>query len=1324
MAFTRAQIQSHMVERRRVVASGGSKAASDAVIKHMAERRAALGLATVATNQPAKTSGGGWGAMLEELGASLIRGAVMPLEVAGRSRVTPVQSKAGQFVNAANTLVKTAIGPAYSGFLALAGKALPKEGISSGKYVKAGFDAASWFNTSVAPTLKVPEGGFDVGKANAPIIKPIVPYGSVGEAAGSYAEAALNVAFTVGAGPEMLVGRQFLAKEAALASAKELFGTKLVGITTQGVKKIVDDSAKKVGTTLTKQASDDIASIIMRQGGKKFVQREAGKRVPLATRMEINQFFKNTLFNATAGTAFGVAGSAQDKDATADDYVKGALGSAAAFVGLPLAAHGLGKFAGLATRSVADVAGPKLTKVADDLQKYARSAADEGGLERAFNREADRPYKQLTITKGNATLLERAAGTLSQGIRRVLGAKEELMVSWIDKNYSLNRYRAMYRAITGKELPNVSDMFTRESADADLAFSRQFEELGAKIRSLMPTADATAFPKAIEWSQLIDAIVRSKGGLGTDAEAFADGDIMRRVLRFRKDNADMMPTIEKAAREIQKYFRKNLEDVFFDDSEGLARIIKKHPWYMPREIDKDTGSEFAKLWDDVPEAKQFSQKGSRGAGSLDLKRAKGTDAPAEVADIFTLSNYGQMMQRNAAKRRNVKLYMDMVRDVAEQTGHVPLWTSEMDKARRSLLAGMSDVAQSTKLLLKDKDKWATVEKNLAKKAAALSAKIEGYAFGFKEVFEPGILDGIGDKDFDAKIMSIMRKSAKAKERLEKALTEKTGVSSAIDSLQESVDALAEAGKDIRGRLKTLGSGEAIRSDKVPKGMMQFLHLNKGVKERWLVPEDVGMIISNMDTRAVASVKGMLNDNMFGKLATGTANVFAELTVRKYPIFMLWKNFVRDGQDSAAYAGANAFDLGKSLVQSMKGRMLKPDETEELIRSQGVFMEMLRQRNETPEQATVKLLRKMDFFDEKTNKALGVKKPSFLSMLAEAEEMAPRRATFMKGIENGMTPAEAAELAASSHVNFRKSGSYGEQLNRVVPFFNATTQGLYNYLNKAVTNPYKFYSRMLWTIAPPLAYVHAHNSKFSSYDNIPFDDRLRNWVWIVDEFEGKTPDGKRTMIPEYITVPVGPSLAPVKGLLEFTLMSEKRRDEIGYRRLADSIVGGMSPLTASKWPVPPALRIAYETRSNYSEFKKGPIVTPWVFHDGHWYQSDKINDYEKYSDSTTTEFAKILGKWRDWSPAKIDYVLKQGLLGDIVRAMDLPILVTRKGFKKTAEDLSEPEDYTKLPFVRSFVKTSNIGEYYIRKEAELEETKAQTQKKIDRRRAKAEEKETP
>jgi hypothetical protein len=325
---------------------------------------------------------------------------------------------------------------------------------------------------------------------------------------------------------------------------------------------------------------------------------------------------------------------------------------------------------------------------------------------------------------------------------------------------------------------------------------------------------------------------------------------------------------------------------------------------------------------------------------------------------------------------------------------------------------------------------------------------------------------------------------------------------------------------------------------------------------------------------------------------------------------------------------------------------------------------------------------------------------------------------------GMSPAEAGELTGSSHVNFRKSGAWGEQLNRIVPFFNATTQGLYNYLNKAVTNPYQFYSRMLWTIAPPLAYVHAHNSKFSSYDNIPFDDRLRNWVWIVDEYEGRTPDGKRTMIPEYVTIPTGPSLAPVKGLLEFTLMNEKRRDEVGYRRLMDGIVGGMSPLTPGKLPIPPAIRIFFETKYNKSEFKKGPIVTPWVFHDGKWYQSDKINDYEKYSDSTTTEFAKIIGKWRDWSPAKIDYVLRQGLLGDIVRAMDIPILVSRKGIKNVAEGLTEAEDYTKLPFFRSFVKTSNIGEYYIRKEAELEETKEKMQKKIDRRRAKAEEKETP
>lgn len=1408
---------------------------------------------------PAKPAGaaGGWGKAIEEMGVGLLRTVFQQVENVARTEVTPVTTPAGLFSHAALGLVKTATHVNLFPHAGMLAQSLPKEGVSMGPIYKAGFDLAGYFNTSVAPQIRRPEGGFAIEKSDTKLIKPIVPFGSVQEAAGSWGEAAINATMLMGGPADIIGGPAVVVKEAAMEAAGNFFKAKGISITEQGAKAIVESAIKKTGQKVSEKTAADITKMVMFKGFTKGASKFA---IPI-TRTGLEIAGKHILLDAMSGAAFGVATEAQNKDATAGDYAKAAGEYAAGFAAVPLAMHGVGSFMGLARNAVGRVAGPALDKLELGLKNIAKREGLDVNAERIVNNAADRPLKPLEAPK--STLMEKAAGTLLKTIGYAKEAPANFMEAWIDPNYRLHQMQLMSDAITGKAFAKtgertIAEKFLAETATAEHRHSKLTIDLFSNIKALLPSEDTTSIGKAIEFAQLIDQLVRQKSGLATDKVSFPDGDIIRRILKFKADESADFQTINRIAQEIQKYFHQNLKDVFFDDPEGLARIVSKHPYYFPlRTIDSAEGP-YAELWKFAEETMGEKPASTRNAGSLALKKAGGTESETQIANLFSVTEYGLMMQKNAAKRRNMVEFMDLMRPVAEQAGFTPVFTHEMDMSRQAdiqRLARLSEQARTTESSI------GTARKGLAKnlserrnlegravetrdfasalrttveraqerlsakedtaigRAAVKDAKVEVLAKRAKELevlaedagkatdakalatqvskMEKKLQEtedalrvasegkNVAEKavykldEMDAKLKELKasaedaRIKLSAKSELEKVSSEantlidssnellnevdrqahetqmvisypqkkltailqrasdqadKLGLTykteaeyrKAISAYRDTLDMLKEQKKEIRDNMEA--ANVATDARKLAPDAKEITPLVKGTKERWIVPKEIAAILNNADVGLVKWTKGWLSKTPIGKLATGLANVQAVIDVRANPIFMVWRNMAKDSQGSGAFAGANAFDMATALFEQMKGSKATKDEMAVLAEDHLLYMEMLQGRGQTPDQATAKLLSRFDLFSPEMNKDMGVKKQSFLQRLSEAEERAPRYADFRKGMtDRGMSPAEAVRFADSNHVNFRKSGKYAEQINRVVPFFNAQVQGMYNFLDKAVKNPYEFYSRMLWTTAPPVALLNAHNSQFASYDNIPFDERIRNWVWIVDEYQGQTPDGKRTMIPIYAKFPVGEALAVTKGALEFSLMSQKRRDEIGYRRLMGSMLDAMSPITTNKIPLPTALRIPLELGWNYSSFKKGPIVAQWVYHDGKWWDSTKVENWQKYSDSTTTETAKLLGHALNWSPAKIDYVLKQGSIGELVRALDLPILIQKNGgdISKVAEQEAKDAKFTQLPFVRDFIGSSNIGDYYVNKENALVEEKAANTKKLEKIRAREE-----
>lgn len=66
---------------------------------------------------------------------------------------------------------------------------------------------------------------------------------------------------------------------------------------------------------------------------------------------------------------------------------------------------------------------------------------------------------------------------------------------------------------------------------------------------------------------------------------------------------------------------------------------------------------------------------------------------------------------------------------------------------------------------------------------------------------------------------------------------------------------------------------------------------------------------------------------------------------------------------------------------------------------------------------------------------------WIAFMSDTIEMGPRFATYKMLRENGMTPEEAFYEAMDVTTNFRRGGRVAREINKVVPFFNASVQGL-------------------------------------------------------------------------------------------------------------------------------------------------------------------------------------------------------------------------------------------------------------------------------------------
>ena len=282
---------------------------------------------------------------------------------------------------------------------------------------------------------------------------------------------------------------------------------------------------------------------------------------------------------------------------------------------------------------------------------------------------------------------------------------------------------------------------------------------------------------------------------------------------------------------------------------------------------------------------------------------------------------------------------------------------------------------------------------------------------------------------------------------------------------------------------------------------------------------------------------------------------------------------------------------------------------------------------------------------------------WIEALSNIIERGPRYATYKMMRDAGMTPQEAIYESHNITVNFRRGGSISRQVNKVVPFFNASVQGVDHLISwlgckdipkaertKAIRNRVGWYVAAYGMLGLLQWFINSRDDEDEKY-YAQLSNYTKNNFWCIPIYE----NGKHT--GEYITIPKPRELAVpatvISNLMELVASGNKRAfgefDEYVLAsylpNVADDtvkgIVGfirgdaGFEDMTADLLGNLGVIGIAAYAMAN-RDFLGKPIESAY-------YQN--LEKRDRYNDRTS-KLAYLIGQAFNESPIMVDYVGQQ------------------------------------------------------------------------------------
>ena len=428
--------------------------------------------------------------------------------------------------------------------------------------------------------------------------------------------------------------------------------------------------------------------------------------------------------------------------------------------------------------------------------------------------------------------------------------------------------------------------------------------------------------------------------------------------------------------------------------------------------------------------------------------------------------------------------------------------------------------------------------------------------------------------------------------------------------------------------------------------------HNGVKKYYATDPDIYAVVTALTSQGNAFV-----NNAIARFVERFATVFKLGTTRWNPAFP-FVNFARDAFTVSVQSKAFALPFShtvRGLAMIIKNDPILAEAIEE-----GVFYSAL---TSLPRGSDMKSIAQEIHRAIRTGSA-GAVANALLSVWNsvgrgnENVEIGPKVDEYRRLRGKGMAKKEAAMRAREVNTDFARAGSWGRIINRYVPFFNPSMQGLDKAARTFRENPKAALLKCLLYLSLPSLllrlWILSDDDREKEYGEFPA--RLRDAYWLIPTGKG---DWVRIPKPFELGVLFGSGVERA-----VTLAAKKSQAFRGY---AKSLQEAMTPSLMIQLFAP-----WLETWANRSMFYDRPIVGK---------SREGLPEELQYS-ATTTETAKAVGRLLKVSPMKVDH-LWRGYTGTVGANVLSGIEAVARSVGALPESKREARRWAEAPFINAF-----------------------------------------
>lgn len=414
-----------------------------------------------------------------------------------------------------------------------------------------------------------------------------------------------------------------------------------------------------------------------------------------------------------------------------------------------------------------------------------------------------------------------------------------------------------------------------------------------------------------------------------------------------------------------------------------------------------------------------------------------------------------------------------------------------------------------------------------------------------------------------------------------------------------------------------------------------------------------MTINKVLYEAITTHERDAVDNVLNTIKTYATNPFKSLITQKNPIFFV-RNVMRDIPTALIYSN-DSLGLVRNTPVAVK-EMLSNGKLWQQFQAMGGTRSGLFNYEKG-----VKLE-----FDGKKNalKETGKKISSGLELANNMTETLPRFAEYITAIKKGEPPMLAMMRAAEITTDFARFGNVTKKADAVVPYLNASMQGLDKFARQMRDKPLQTMAKGGLVVAIPALILDQVNKDNQAYNEMtPFE---RNNYYHIPKEDGT-----------FYRIPRSREVGVLFGTMLEWASRKARGQEVTGEEIKEVLKSNFTPVNGfDSNIIKPALNfidIATGKNPDAKNYFGSNIVSESL---------QRYSPKEQYTESTT-KLSKALGAYLDVPPVAIDYLLDSYL--GVVADIGMPLLTDNK---KNA--LS--------PFTKAFVadpvfKSDNVNKFY-------------------------------